>query len=92
MDYILEKGDLLYKSINVHTPLCTDELPRHVNIEGCSSEEQGNISNNITTDFLKVSLNIGNGLILLMATHLHSFGANKDFSYLIRTVDLLKVL
>ena len=63
MDYILEKGDLLYKSLNVHTPLCIDELPRHVNvnIDGCSltvrllSQEQGKISNNITTDFLKVS-------------------------------------
>ena len=28
---------------------------------------------------------------LLMATRLHSFGANKDFTYLIHTVDLLKV-
>ena len=51
MDYILEKGDHLYKSLNVYTPLCIDELPRHVNIEGCSltvrllSQEQGNISN-----------------------------------------------
>ena len=28
MDYILEKGDQLYKSLNVHTPLCIYELPR----------------------------------------------------------------
>ena len=34
MDYILEKGDELYKSLNVHTPLNIDELPQHVNIEG----------------------------------------------------------
>ena len=51
MDYILEKGDQLYKSLNVHTPL--DKLPWHVNIEGCSltvslpSQEQGNISNTV---------------------------------------------
>ena len=27
IDYILEKGDQLYKSLNVYTPLCIDELP-----------------------------------------------------------------
>ena len=26
----------LYKSLNVYAPLCIDELPQHVNIEGCS--------------------------------------------------------
>ena len=54
MDYILEKGDELYKSLNVHTPLNIDELPQHVkNIEGCLltvrllSQQQGNISNQV---------------------------------------------
>ena len=32
MDYVLEKGDQLYKSVNVHTPLCMDELPQLANI------------------------------------------------------------
>ena len=68
MDYILEKGDQLYNSLNVHTPLCIDELPRHVNIEG---------GNNITTDFLNVSyqetLNTGNGLIFFINLHICSY-------------------
>ena len=61
IDYILEKCDQLYKSLNVYTPLNIDELPCHVNIEDCSlivrllSQEQGDISNNITNYFLKVS-------------------------------------
>ena len=76
MDYILEKGDELYKSLNVHTPLNIDELPKHVNIEGCLltvrllSQQQGNISNNVINDFLKVSyqetLNTGNVLLFFI--------------------------
>ena len=95
MDYILEKCDDLYKSLKVHTPLNIDEL---LTVR-LLSQQQGNISNNVINDFLKVSyqetLNTGNGLLfLLMATHLHQFGGNKDsyFSYLIFTVDLLKAL
>ena len=61
MDYILEKGDELYKSLNMHIPLNIDELPQHVNIEGCLltvrllSQQQGNISSNVMNKFLKVS-------------------------------------
>ena len=78
----------------MHPPLCIDVLPRHVNIEGFSltvkmlSQEQGNLSNNITNDFLKVKWTD----FLLLATHLYSFGENKDFPYSIHTVDLLKIL
>ena len=81
-------------------PLNIEELPLNVNIEGCSltvkmlSQEQGNISNNIISDFLKVSyqeiLNTGNGLICFINPY--TLGANKDFSCLTSTVDLLKVL
>ena len=82
MDYILEKDDELYKSLNVHTPLNIDDLPQHINIEGCLltvrllNQQQDNTSNNVINYFLKVpyqeTLNTGNGLlILLIATHLH---------------------
>ena len=55
MDYILEKGDELYKSLNIFTPVNIDELPQHVNIEGCLltvrllSQEQGNISKSVVS-------------------------------------------
>ena len=60
----------------MHTPLNIDELPQHVNIEGCLlrvrllSQQQGNISNNVINDFLKVSyqetLNTGNCLLFVI--------------------------
>ena len=58
IDYFLEKGDELYKILNVHTPLNIDELPQHVNIEGCLltarllSQQQGNISINVSKSFI----------------------------------------
>ena len=72
MDYILQKGDELYKSLNVHTPLNIDELPQHVNIEGCllTVRLQGNVSSNVINYFLKVpyqeTLNTGNGLLFFI--------------------------
>ena len=103
MDYILEKGDELYKSLNVHIPLNIDELPQHVNIEGCLprvrllSQQQGNISNNVINDFLNVSyqetLNTGNGLLFFINGYtLALVWTNKDSSYLILIVDLLRAL
>ena len=77
IDCILEKGDELYKCLNVKTPLNIDELLQHVNIEGCLltvrllSQEQENISKNVINDFLKVSyhetLNTGNGPIFFIS-------------------------
>ena len=36
LDYVLENGDCLYKSLNTNLTLNVDELPRNVTIEGCS--------------------------------------------------------
>ena len=35
LDYVLQNGDILFKSINTNVALIVDELPGNVHIEGC---------------------------------------------------------
>ena len=34
LDYVLESGDQLYKSLNINNMLSVDDLPRNVMVEG----------------------------------------------------------
>ena len=74
LDYFMEKGDCLFKSLNTNLTLNIDELPRNITIEGCSlkvillENETGVM--NVTDQFLKISFqtktNTGTGAIFFV--------------------------
>ena len=81
LDYVLENGDSLFKSINTNMALNVDELPVNVNIEGHSLDvillenEAGVMKTTEQFNFLKMSFqtktNTGTGAIFFInGTHL----------------------
>ena len=76
LDYVLENGDCLYKSLNTNLTLNVDELPRNVTIEGCSlkvillENETGVMNTTDELNFLKISFqtntNTGTGVIFFI--------------------------
>ena len=72
LDYILENGDSMYKSLNTDNILNVDDLPHNISVEGYMltvtmlQNETGAISTNNQFDLLERSYkenNTGNGLI-----------------------------
>ena len=76
LDYVLENGDCLYKSLNTNLTLNADELPKNVTIEGCSlnvillENETGVMNTTDELNFLKISFqtktNTGTGAIFFI--------------------------
>ena len=76
LDYVLENGDCLFKSLNTNLTLNVDELPRNVTIEGCSlkvillENETGVMNATDQLNFLKISFqtktNTGTGAIFFI--------------------------
>ena len=76
LDYVLENGDCLYKSLNTNLTLNVDDIPRNVTIEGCSlkvillENETGVMNTTDELNFLKTSFqtktNTGTGAIFFI--------------------------
>ena len=77
LDYILENGDSIYKSLHTDEVLTLDDLPTNVTVEGCVMQvirlenESGQINVANTFDMLETSFknstNSGSGLIFFIS-------------------------
>ena len=101
LDYVLENGDCLYKSLNTNLTLNVDELPRNVTIEGCSlkvilpENETGVMNTTDQLNFLKISFqtktNTGTGAIFFINGYTFALIWHKLGIFLcINCVELLK--
>ena len=87
LDYVLENGDSLFKSINTNMALNVDELPVNVNIEGHSlgvillENESGVMNTTEQFNFLKMSfqskMNTGTGAIFFINGYTFALTWNK---------------
>ena len=92
LDYVLENGDSLFKSINTNMALNVDELPVNVNIEGRSLDvillenEAGVMNTTEQFNFLKMSFqtktNTGTGAIFFINGYTFALIWNKSGIFL----------
>ena len=92
LDYVLENGDGLFKSINTNMALNVDELPVNVNIEGHSlgvillENESGVMNTTEQFNFLKMSfqseMNTGTGAIFFINGYTFALIWNKSGIFL----------
>ena len=92
LDYVLESGDQLYKSLNINNMLSVDDLPRNVKVEGYALtatmlENENGIMNIIDDiDFLERSYrkvsDTGNGLIFFINGYTFSLIWSKSAIFL----------
>ena len=92
LDYVLENGDSLFKSINTNMALNVDELPVNVNIEGHSLDvillenEAGVMKTTEQFNFLKMSFqtktNTGTGAIFFINGYTFALIWNKSGIFL----------
>ena len=92
LDYVLENGDGLFKSINTNMALNVDELPVNVNIEGHSlgvillENESGVMNTTEQFNFLKMSfqskMNTGTGAIFFINGYIFALIWNKSGIFL----------
>ena len=81
LDYVLQNGDILFKSINTNAALNVDELPGNVHIQGCSLNVilLENVVLNTTDhmNFRKISFqmkaNTGTGVIFFINGYTFAF-------------------
>ena len=92
LDYVLENGNSLFKSINTNMALNVDDLPANVNIEDCSLDvillenEAGVMSSTEQFNFVKMSFqsktNTGTGAIFFINGYTFALIWNKSGIFL----------
>ena len=94
LDYILENGDSMYKSLNTDNILNVDDLPHNISVEGYMltvtmlQNETGAISTNNQFDLLERSYkenNTGNRLIFFISGYTFSLIWSKSAFFLCNT-------